>query len=423
VEQEKTPRVVIVGGGFAGLYAARALRHAAVAVTLIDRKNHHTFQPLLYQVATAALSPGEIAKPIREILRRQANVSVLLAEVTGFDLARRVVRLDGREVAYDYLIVAAGAQHSYFGRDDWARLAPGLKSVEDALEMRRRILLAYELAERGMALGDPPTPLNFVVVGAGPTGVELAGAISEIARKALAKDFRSIDPTRTRVVLLEGAARVLPTYPEDLSREAEEQLRDLQVEVRTNTMVSVVEPGAVVAGGERIPSSVTLWAAGVQASPLGKMLGVPTDRAGRVPVNTDLTLPGHAEVYVVGDLAAMRDVVGRAVPGVAPAAIQQGQAAAANILRAIRGEQRQPFRYRDKGTLATIGRAAAVADFGRIHISGFVAWLAWLGIHIFQLIGFRNRVVVFLQWAWAYLTWERGARLITGETKLPGERL
>jgi len=411
---DRSPRVVIIGGGFGGLYAARALRRAPVAVTLIDRKNHHNFQPLLYQVATAGLSPGDIARPIREILRRQKNAEVLMAEVTGFDLARRVVRLaGGGEHAYDWLIVAAGARHAYFGHDEWEQHAPGLKTLEDALDMRRRILLAFENAEREADLSGRHAPLNFVIVGAGPTGAELAGALAEVARRALARDFRNIDPAKSRIILLEGGPRVLPTYPEDLSRSAEEQLGDLGVEVRTGAQVTRVEKDAVYLGEERLPAAVVLWAAGVQASPLGQLLGTPTDRAGRVLVEPDLSVPGHKEVFVIGDLAALKQADGRPVPGVAPAAIQMGEWAAKMIVRDLENQPRREFIYKDKGSLATIGRAAAVADLGKVHISGFVAWMAWLLIHLFFLIGFRNRVFVMLEWAWSYFTFQRGARLIT----------
>ena len=436
-------RVVIVGAGFGGLNAARALGKAGLQITVIDRKNFHTFQPLLYQVATAGLSPGEIAAPIRSILRSHKNIEVLMGEVTGFDLARRIAQTPDAEIPYDYLIIAAGATHSYFGHEDWEPLAPGLKTIEDALEIRRRVLLAFELAERQAAAGESDLPLNFVVVGGGPTGVELAGTLAEISRHALAHEFRSIDPRRTHILLIEGGPRVLPTYPEDLSRSAEEQLRGLGVEVRTSAMVTQVEPGAVEIGETRLPATVVLWAAGVAASPLGKKLGAACDRAGRVPVQADLSLAGHPEVFVVGDLAAAKDEQGKMLPGVAPVAIQEGKFVAKLIReeveragsnnnlkgaqplsRSVRkggvSESRPAFHYWDKGSLATIGRAAAVAQFGKIHISGFIAWLSWLFVHILFLIGFRNRLLVFIQWAWSYVTYERGARLITGSTYLPG---
>ncbi len=429
------PRVVIVGAGFGGLNAARRLAKSPVHVTIIDRRNYHTFQPLLYQVATAGLSPGEIAAPVRNILRSDKNVEVLMAEVTGFDLERRLVETPEGNLPYDYLIVAAGATHSYFGHDDWEPYAPGLKTIEDALEIRRRVLLAFELAERQAAAGESTSALNFVVIGGGPTGVELAGTLAEISRHALAHEFRSIDPARTHIVLIEGGPRVLASYPEDLSRSAEQQLEALGVEVRTSTLVTQVEAGAVYAGSTRLNATVILWAAGVAASPLGKKLGVPVDRAGRVPVQPDLSVPGHSEIFVIGDLATAKDEQGKMLPGVAPVAIQQGKFVG-KLIRdeiesgAFRGAfsdgsslavaGRPKFHYWDKGSLATIGRAAAVAQFGKIHISGFIAWLSWLFIHIFFLIGFRNRLLVFIQWAWSYVTYERSARLITGSTYLPG---
>jgi NADH dehydrogenase len=431
-------RVVIVGAGFGGLSAAQALAGASVSMTVIDRKNHHTFQPLLYQVATAGLSPGEIAAPIRSILRHHKNVEVLMAEVTGFDLEHRVVKTvlqsEPQEVPYDSLIVAAGASHAYFGHDEWQALAPGLKTIEDALEIRRRVLLAFELAERHASAGQSRDPLNFVVVGAGPTGVELAGTLAEICRHSLAHDFRTIDPRRTRIHLIEGGPHVLPAYPEDLSRSALEQLERLGVEVLTSTLVTKIEPGVIYMGETPMNAAVILWAAGVAASSLGKKLGVPVDRAGRVLVNPDLSLPGHPEVFVIGDLAALNDASGKLLPGVAPVAILEGRFVAKLIRQEIHREMelgptspaqskplpRSAFHYHDKGSLATIGRAAAVAEFGKVHISGFIAWLAWLFIHILFLIGFQNRMLVFIQWAWSYFTYERGARLITGSTSLPG---
>ena len=425
-----TPRVVIVGAGFGGLTAARALARAPAHLTVIDRKNHHTFQPLLYQVATAGLSPSEIAAPIRSILRGRDNVEVLLGEVTGFDLARRLVETPEQKIPYDYLVVAAGASHAYFGHDDWEPFAPGLKTIEDALEIRRRVLLAFELAERQAAAGESGFPLNFVVVGAGPTGVELAGTLAEISRHALLQEFRAIDPKSAKILLLEGGPRVLPTYPEELSSSAQEQLQQLGVEVRTSALVTGVEPGVVRVGETRLAAAVILWAAGVAASPLGKTLGVPVDRAGRVAVEPDLSLPDHPEVFVIGDLAALKDESGRMLPGVAPVAMQQGRYVAKIIQRELEVATEAPtkaqppprpgFHYWDKGRLATIGRAAAVAEFGKLHISGFIAWLAWLFVHILFLICFRNRLLVFIEWAWSYVTYERGARLITGSTQLPG---
>jgi len=403
-------RVVIIGSGFGGLYAARALRKADVRITVVDRRNYHLFQPLLYQVATAALNPSDIARPIRSILRRQKNVDVLLGEATAIDLDKKLVTLRDGELAYDILIVATGATHSYFSHPEWEHDAPGLKTIEDALEIRRRVLVAFEEAERESDPERQRAWLTFIVVGAGPTGVELAGALSEIARQTMIRDFRHFNPSSARVLLLEGKERVLPTYPPDLSAKAADQLRGLGVEVMTNAIVTSVNDREVCVGETPIATRTVLWAAGVQASPLSKSLGVPLDRAGRVLVNEDLTVPGHAEVFVIGDLAAVDDV-----PGVAPAAIQEGLHTARNIERAIDGKPSLPFRYRDKGSLATIGRAAGVADIGPFHLSGFIAWVAWLAIHIFFLIGFRNRLLVILEWAWAYVTYERGARLITGK--------
>jgi NADH:ubiquinone reductase (H+-translocating) len=415
-EGERAPlRVVVVGSGFAGLNAAKTLRNAPVEVTIVDKRNFHLFQPLLYQVATAALNPSDIAYPIRSIFRRQENIrGVLLAEVTDLDLDRREVTLeDGSKLPYDYLILATGATHSYFGHDEWEPMAPGLKSLEDALVMRQRILAAFEEAERNPH--DAERLLTFVVVGAGPTGVELAGALVEIAVHSLGDDFDVIDPTRARVVLVEGAPDVLPVYPDDLSRSAHRQLETLGVEVLTGAMVEEIDPGGVtLTDGHRIDAGLVLWAAGVQASSLGEMLGVETDRSGRVPVQDDLSIPDHPEVFVTGDLATVPGV-----PGVAPAAMQMGRHAARMIYADIAGGARSSFAYRDKGSLATIGRARAVADFGRIRFGGLVAWLSWLAIHIFFLIGFRNRVLVLISWAWSYLTFRRGARIITGVPPLP----
>ncbi len=408
------PRVVIVGGGFGGLYAARALRRAPVEVTLLDRRNYHLFQPLLYQVATAALNPSDIAAPIRRVLRRQPNARVLLAEATAIDLARKCVVLADGAVPYDYLVLATGATHSYFGHDEYARFAPGLKSIEDALEMRRRVLLAYEAAERATDPAVRQAWLTFVVVGGGPTGVELAGALAEIARHALHDDFRTIDPSAARVVLVEGQARVLMAFPPELSEKAAAQLARLGVEVRTETMVTSIDETGVAFKADRLDARTVLWAAGVAASPLARSLGVPLDRAGRVLVERDLTIPGHPEVFVIGDLAVLEQD-GKPVTGLAAVAVQEGPHAARNILHAVRAEPLEPFHYTDKGILATIGRAAAVASFGRVKVSGLVAWLLWLFVHIFLLIGFRNRFVVMFSWAWTYFTYERGARLITGE--------
>ena len=414
------PKVLIVGAGFGGLTAARRLAKLPVQLTLLDRKNHHTFQPLLYQVATAGLSPGEIAAPIRWILRSHLNVEVLLEEVTDFNLESKQVITEEQTLNYDFLIIASGATHAYFGHEEWEPLAPGLKTIEDALEIRRRVLLAFELAERQIAEGRSESPLQFVVIGAGPTGVELAGTLAEIARHALNHEFRNIDPRQSHILLIEGGPRVLPSYSAELSRKAEDQLRRLGVKVRTSHMVTGVEPGAVLIGSEKIPSSVILWAAGVAASPLGRKLGVPVDRAGRVLVQPDLSIPQHPEVFVIGDLAALKDKSGKLLPGVAPVAIQQGDWVAETISRDLEKQPRRDFHYHDKGSLATIGRAAAIAQFGKFEISGYFAWLAWLFIHIFFLIGFRNRLIVMFQWAWSYLTYERGARLITGSNELPG---
>jgi NADH:ubiquinone reductase (H+-translocating) len=406
-------RVVIIGGGFGGLYAAKSLRDAAVRITLVDRRNYHLFQPLLYQVATAALNPSDIAYPIRAVLRKQKNVSVILGDVTSIDLLKRSVQLaDGAALAYDYLIVATGATHSYFNHPEWEQAAPGLKTIEDALEIRRRVLLAFEAAERESDPDAQRAWLTFVIVGAGPTGVELAGALSEIARQTMLRDFRRINPSSARVILVEGKDRVLPAYPPSLSAKAEAQLRGLGVEVITNATVTSLNDREVCLGATTIPTRTVLWGAGVQASPLARSLNAPLDRAGRVIVEPTLAVPGHPDAFVIGDLASVEGV-----PGVAPAAIQGGQHAALNIERAIEGQPLRAFHYRDKGSLATIGRAAGVADFGRVKIGGFLAWFAWLAIHIFFLIGFRNRVLVMLQWAWAYLTYQRGARLITGESR------
>jgi NADH:ubiquinone reductase (H+-translocating) len=411
------PHVVIIGGGFAGIYAAKHLGHANVRVTLVDRKNHHTFQPLLYQVATAGLNPGEIAMPIRTVVRHYRNTEVLLAEVTGFDLdAQKVITEEG-EISFDYLIVAAGATHAYFGRDDWAEFAPGLKTVEDAIEMRRRVLLAFEIAEREASLEGHHKPINFVIVGGGPTGVELAGALAEITRRVIKDDFRHIDPRLTRIILVEAGPRILAAFPADLSASAERQLKHLGVEVMTNARVTNVERESVTVGDEKISSAVTLWGAGVAASPLGKMLGAPTDRAGRVDVLPDLTIPGRPNVFIAGDLAAVKTEKGLPVPGVAPAAIQMGTYTAKAIIGDLRHEPRKPFAYWDKGTLATIGRNSAVGDLGIVHLTGFLAWLAWGFIHIYFLIGFRNRIRVMADWVWQYLTFRRGTRLITGESE------
>lgn len=410
------PKVVVIGGGFGGLWAAKALANKPVEVTLIDRKNHHVFQPLLYQVATAVLSPGEIAQPIRRILHKARNVEVILGEVVGFENEKQVVRLsDGSRVGYDYLIVAAGARHAYFGHDDWEHEAPGLKTLEDAVEIRRRVLMAFETAERDAYLTGNQRQLNFVVVGGGPTGVELAGAIADIARKALAKDFKAIDTTSARVMLLEGSDRVLGTFASDLSDSAKSQLESLGVEVRLNSFVTDVEPGRVKVGKEWITCDVVLWATGVAASPLGKALGMEIDKAGRVFVEPDLSLKGFKNIFVIGDMASLMQENGERVPGVSPAAMQMGGATAKNILRDLKGEPRQNFRYVDKGSMATIGRTKAIAEAAGFKFKGFIAWMMWLFLHVFFLIGFRNRFSVLFSWFWAYLTRERSARLIMGD--------
>jgi NADH dehydrogenase len=408
------PHVIIAGGGFGGLYAARALRQARVRVTLLDRKNHHTFQPLLYQVATAALSPGDIASPIRWILRKQPNVEVQLAELRSVDVARRTVILTDGEMSYDYLILATGSTHAYFGHEEWRDAAPGLKSLEDALEIRRRVLLAYECAEREADPSRRRALLTFIVVGGGPTGVELAGALAEISRQSLARNFRHIDPGSARVLLLEGGPSLLAAFPETLSTATRQHLEHLGVDVRTGSAVTRVSPGEVEAGGEIIQAATVLWAAGVAASPVGGTLGVPTDRAGRVLVQQDLTIPGHPEVFVIGDLASLNGRDARPLPGVAQVAIQMGKHSARNIQRAIAGEATLPFKYVDLGNMATIGQGFAIADFGWLRLKGWIAWLVWLFVHIMNLVGFRNRTVVFVQWAWAYFTYQRAIRLITG---------
>jgi NADH dehydrogenase len=410
------PHVVIVGGGFGGLNAARALKHAPVTLSVVDRRNHHLFQPLLYQVATAALSPADIAAPIRGVLHRQTNAEVLLGEATDVDLERReVVLTHGRRLPYDFLVIATGATHAYFGHPEWEPVAPGLKTVEDATEIRRRFLLAFEAAEQELDPARRRALLTFAVVGGGPTGVEMAGAMAEVARHALVRDFRHIDPSTACIVLLEGGPRILPTYDEELSAKATRGLEKMGVQVRTHSIVTGIEPGAVYVGEERIATGNVVWAAGVTASPLGKKLGVPTDRVGRVVVERDCTIPGHPEVFVIGDLAEFRDEHGQILPGVAPVAMQMGKYVARAIRRTVEGKPREPFHYWDKGSLATIGRWRAVLQTGKVKLYGWVAWLAWLFIHIMYLIGFRNRASVFLEWAWSYLTWQRGARLITGE--------
>ena len=408
------PHVLIIGGGFGGLSAARRLRAADLRVTLLDRRNHHVFQPLLYQVATATLSPGDIASPIRWILRRQRNIRVLLGEAAGIDLERRSVQLaDGAAIDYDYLILATGARHTYFGHDGWAQAAPGLKTLEDALDMRRRVLLAFERAERESDPARQQTMLTFIIVGGGPTGVELAGTLAEIARHTLPEEFRSVDTSRTRIVLIEAGPAILATFPEKLRAAARRSLSGLGVTIREHTTVIEVDAhGVTLAGGERLDAGAILWAAGVAASPVARTLNAPGDRAGRIVVNADLSVPGHPEVFVVGDAASFHQA-GNPLPGVAQVAIQGAAHAAGNVLLKIGGAPTRPFHYRDKGNMAIIGRGSAVAVLGRLQLAGFVAWCLWLFVHIFQLIGFRNRLVVMIQWAAAYVTFQRSVRLIT----------
>lgn len=423
----RLPRVIIVGGGFAGLNAAKGLAHLPIDVTLVDRRNHYLFQPLLYQVALAVLSPADIAQPIRSVLRNQRNTEVLMDEVVGIDVSARKMELaSGSRLPYDYLVLATGATHSYFGHDEWEPLAPGLKTIEDATEIRRRVLLAFELAERQMLERGSHPPLNFVVIGAGPTGVELAGAISDIAQLYMRHDFRHIDPTQSRVMLLDGGNRVLASYPEDLSAKAEAELKRLGVEVYLQTQVTGVGPGWVEAQGPhgnfQTGAVVTLWAAGVEASPLGKLLGAPLDKRGCVIVDDRLNPPALPEVFILGDLAHLEQD-GRQVPGVAQPAMQMGDHVAKIIAADLAGKPRPAFRYWDKGDMATIGRMDAVADVKwpfKAHMSGFPAWFTWVTVHIFFLIGFRNRLQVLINWAWTYFNFTRGARLIIGDQNLPG---
>lgn len=411
-----TPHVVVVGGGFAGLYLARSLGGKPVRVTVIDRTNHHLFQPMLYQVATAALSAPDISQPIRSVLRTQRNVEVVLGEVTDARLTDRTIGLDDQtRVAYDYLVLAPGARHSYFAHPEWEALAPGLKNLEDAGEVRRRILLAFEKAERETDPVIRQQHLTFVIVGGGPTGVEVAGAVAELARYSLRRDFRRIDPRDATVLLLEAGPRLLTAYPLTLSGSAKETLRRLGVDVRTDTLVTQIEPGFVHAAGWRIPTDTVIWAAGNEASPLLRSLGVPLDRQGRVIVGPDCSVPGHPEVMVLGDAAAFQHQLGYPLlPGTCPVAIQMGKYASRSIADDLAGRQRRPFHYRNKGQLAVIGRARAVADLGWVRATGFIAWQLWIWVHIFFLIGFRNRVIVLFEWAWSYLTFQRGARVITG---------
>jgi NADH dehydrogenase len=416
--QNDLPHVVVIGGGFGGLAAVRALKRAQVKITVVDRSNHHLFQPLLYQVATAALSPADIAAPIRRIFRHQSNVRVMLADAIAIDSAQKtVVLLDG-SLKYDVLIMATGATHAYFGHDDWAEHAPGLKSLKDALAIRQRVLMAFEVAERESDEIRRRAWMTFVIVGAGPTGVELAGTLAEVSRQTLARDFRHINTASARVVLVEAGPRVLGAYDSDQSEAARQQLERLGVTVWTGVSVTGIDADGVWIGPERIHARTVIWAAGIAASPLAQTLGVPLDRAGRVLVEPDLTVPGHSDIYCIGDVAHL-ECDGALVPGVAPAAMQAGKHAAENIIRTQKGLARVPFRYVDKGMLATIGRGAAVAKVGPIKTSGLSAWLLWLFVHILFLIGFRNRLVVLIQWAWSYVTFDRGARLITEPLKEP----
>ena len=420
---ERTHCVVIVGGGFGGLTCARALKGAAIDLTLVDRQNHHLFQPLLYQVALASLAPNEIAVPIRSILRKQSNATVLLAEVTNIDLqAKRLTLAQAEPIDYDYLVLAPGARTHYFGHEGWAHYAPGLKSIDDAIEVRRRVLLAFEAAERELDPAERAKLLSFVVIGAGPTGVELAGAIAELGRYVLGRDFRRVRPSETRVLLIEGGARVLATFDPSLSEETVQQLSSLGVQVRTGTVVERIGPeGVVLRSGEVLAASTILWAAGVSCSPLLEKLGTQLDRAGRAHVEKDCSLPGHPEVFVIGDAAYYLGDDGKPLPGVSPTAMQMGRHVARTIQDALRGKsERQSFRYRDKGSMATIGRSRAIAEMGKLKLTGFLAWLAWLFVHIWYLIGFRNRLLVFFDWSWSYLTFRRGARLITGGRMEPG---
>lgn len=407
-----TPHVVIVGGGLGGLYVAKSLERAPVRITLLDRNNYYLTQALLYQVATAVLSAGDIAWPIRWIFSKQANVRVLMGDVRRIDTARRAVCLEGEEFTYDYLVLAAGVTDAYFGHPEWAEHAPGLKTIKNALEIRRRVLGAFETAERTQDEALRRRLLTFAVVGGGPTGVELAGAIAEIAHHTLARDFRTIDPRTARVVLVEALPHILPTFTPDLRNSAREALKKLGVEVRENTRVEAVEPGCLVVTGDRIEAGTIAWAAGVRGVPLAATLGVPLDRSGRVIVNPDLTVPDHPNLFVIGDLANFKNEQGQLLPAVAQVALQGGKHAAANIMRTVRGEPLTPFRYHDLGSMATIGRHAAIVDLGRIHLTGYIAWLLWLFVHLRVLIGFRNRTVVTFEWIWAYFTRQRSARLI-----------
>ncbi len=420
--RREAPHVVIIGGGFAGLHCAKGLKRAPVRITLVDSRNFHLFQPLLYQVATASLSPADIASPIRNILSDMRNVEVWMGEVVDVDPAAQVVTLRDGSLSYDYLVVATGVTHAYFGHPEWSRFAPGLKTIEDATEIRRRFLIAFEAAEREEDEAARRSLLTFVIVGGGPTGVELAGSMAEVATQVMPGDFRAIDTKTARILLVEGQSRILSAYSEESSERAVRQLQKLGVEVHTNAMVTAIGEDRVVIGeDEVIHAGNVFWAAGVQASPLGTKLGAPTDRAGRVMVEPDLSVPGHREIFVAGDLARVEQD-GAGVPGVAPAAMQMGRHVARSIQNDLSGSAREAFRYFDKGSLATIGRAAAVAEFGKLKLSGFLAWAVWALVHIVYLIGFRSRIVVMIQWAWAWLLHQRGIRLITGDTTVPLQR-
>jgi NADH dehydrogenase len=415
------PSVLVLGAGFGGLTTAKALAKAAVRVTLVDRTNHHTFQPLLYQVATAGLSPADIAQPIRAIVRAQKNVTVLMAEIVRLDLGAKEAWLeDGSVLAWDYLVVACGAETSYFGHDEWRDVAAGLKSIEDAVAIRQRVLIAFEVAEREENAARREALLSFAVIGGGPTGVELAGALAELSKFVLYRDFRNIDPASTKVRLLEAGPRILPALSEDLSRSAVAQLHELGVEVKTGALVTSIEPGCVHLGAERLECSVVLWAAGVRANFIAGALGAPVDKMGRVVVEKDLSVPGHPNVFVIGDAARCDGPDGKPLPGVSPVAMQQARSAAKSIRRLVAGQPSVPFEYLDKGSMATIGRSRAVAMLGRVHLSGPIAWLAWVVVHIFYLIGFKNRIVVLIIWAWSYVTYRRGARLVTGYRSTQG---
>ncbi len=409
------PQVVVIGGGFAGMEATKALRGEEVDVTLIDRSNHHLFQPLLYQVATAGLTPANIARPLREIFAKQANAEVLLSEVRRIDVEKKQVITEDLVVPYDFLILACGARHSYFGRDDWEKFAPGLKNLADAVEIRKRLLLAFEIAEKAVEQSERDAAMTFIIVGGGPTGVEMAGAISEIARHTMTKDFRRINSSKAKVIIIEGAPHILGAYPSDLADNGKRQLESIGVEVHEGVHVTNVTAGGVeIKGGQFIPARTVIWAAGNQASPLGKTLGVPTDKAGRVVVNEDLTIPGHPEVQVIGDMANFSHQTGKPLPGVSPPAMQEGRHAARSILETLAGGKPMPFHYWDKGSMATIGRNKAVADLNFIHFGGFLAWIMWAGVHVFYLVGFRSRFVVMTEWAWNYFSFYRASRLITG---------